>query len=75
MNDLGNVITEYCDKNIDGFIYHRDIYNLYIENGGTTISSKGFTSMMKEKGYIQYKRNDGRGFKGLNLKITDNDII
>ncbi len=67
-DDLGNLLEELCDKDVNGFVYHCDLFEKYKEESGKNISAKMFTSMMKEKGYITIRRNAGMLFKGIKLK-------
>lgn len=72
-DDIKNLLKDNCNKNIDGFVYHKDLYQLYV---GTykNVSQKVFTSLMKTKGYISIRYRGQRGFKGLELKEDNADF-
>lgn len=72
-DNLQMIIDKYYDHDINGFVYHKDLYNLYI-NTCPYISKKKFTSIMLQKGYRRKKQN-GRGFLGLVLKPCIDDNI
>ena len=66
-DDLSNIINKYCIMNTNKYVYHKNLYNLYIVHN-KQVSRKAFTKMMKERGYKHKKKNDGVVFKGLGLK-------
>lgn len=67
-DDLVNLIEDLCVKDVNGFVYHSDLFDTYRKDYDNKISGKGFTNLMKKKGYDLSRRSEGRGFKGLKLK-------
>lgn len=67
-DSIGDLITEYCKIDINGFTYHKKLYDIYLENYDTFISKKLFTKKMNDRGYKIHRKTTGTGFKGLQLK-------
>jgi P4 family phage/plasmid primase-like protien len=67
-NDFNIFLDKICIKNFNGFVYHCDLMTKYKSEYDNNITPKGFTNIMKGKGYIPYRKKDGMGFKGIQLK-------
>ena len=67
-DDLGNLLEEICEKDVNGFVYHCDLFEKYKQQYNKNVSAKMFTSMMKEKGYTTIRRNTWMLFKGIKIK-------
>jgi putative DNA primase/helicase len=70
-DDIKSLINDNCVKDVNGFVYHKDLYQEYISTYGN-ISQRMFTGLMLEKGYQLKRKMNGRGFIGLRL-LDDND--
>ena len=72
-DNIKNLINDNCIKDVNGFVYHKDLYQIYVSTYGS-ISQRMFTGLMKEKGYNIKKKRHGNGFNGLKLINDDSDL-
>ena len=67
-DDLGAMLTDLCEVDKNVFVYSSVLYDLYVKITGKKISHKSFSTMMKERGYIFKKKEDGNVITGLQFK-------
>lgn len=66
-----NMLDKFCEKDENGFVYYKELYQIY-KSEYEDISRNKFSSLMKKKGYETYHKRDGNCYKGLSLK-TENE--
>ena len=74
-DSIQQIIDEHCDKDVNGIIHHKDLYELYTRAYGHKISQRSFTDLMKAKGYGVKRTKKGSCFIGLKLKDIDSDTV
>lgn len=75
---LEDFIKEHCEQEAGSFAYHKTLvpeYNLYRARAGLRpVDQNDMAAQLAAKGLKRHARNDGRGFKGIRLVKTVNDL-